>query len=567
MNKSPAPTCTVRTAPVGPWYLLNLEARIPDGLQMRKHVEFSFDREFAGLSPRGIPLSVKGTAGPAAIGSLSLLKEKPSDWKAIPHFAEQCLPVVTPKPRLAYFGMRRSGWGDHCTTLCIHPNDLAPIVEIDDERSKPHPNELSITKVTPNVVNLVARFAQRLKLVLFGGSATQLLRKSHSYVRVPITLELNRAEWLALGRHLFTGKSSGTLLDTTRLFEVENRFGLAFRSNPQNYFKLPGQSIDEVKATWGVDVSRPCGYDGKNLLFASLAVLQESKLSRLLPNAIKLKGRRINVVRHVANDPSVCEVAFKEAHTAGIISPANILYVDPTLEHIYVDDKELLVDDFKAPVVARTRLYEGYYADPVAVCPQKLIKQFLVPCRQAVRKYVIPRSVDNFRVLTQSLREASEADPPGRYYRLADLQNLAERDLHQERAERLARKQRLVERYGDLLPDGYEALTDEEIGRYFQVQDLVQVGEIIEAEHHPLLPGGYRVRVMVEWLQKQAPDLVLTCPVKKRTYIRTLDRFEDLIHIPGFWAAVEQTFESAGPWLRKLITCAQAQQAALISAI
>lgn len=97
-------------------------------------------------------------------------------------------------------------------------------------------------------------------------------------------------------------------------------------------------------------------------------------------------------------------------------------------------------------------------------------------------------------------------------------------------------------------------------------QDLVQAGEFIQAEHHPLMPPAYHGHIMVNWLRTDAPQLIKTCPVTRQNYVRKLDGFEDLVDIPGFWHTVEATM-GGGTWLRKLVTCPQVQAAALISAI
>src|SRR5205814_5289479 len=120
----------VKTVPIGPWFLLTMNVEIPRELPKKDYAQFSFDRQFAGLSPHGIPLSVKGTTGPAAIGTIPLLQEKPVGWHGLPNFAPAGLPVLTPNPRVAFFGIRKAEWKQRCTSLCIHPDDLAAIVEI-----------------------------------------------------------------------------------------------------------------------------------------------------------------------------------------------------------------------------------------------------------------------------------------------------------------------------------------------------------------------------------------------------------------------------------------------------
>jgi hypothetical protein len=194
----------------------------------------------------------------------------------------------------------------------------------------------------------------------------------------------------------------------------------------------------------------------------------------------------------------------------------------------------------------------------------------LVPARQAVRTYAIPDNITAFRVITLNPAVNSEVGPPGKYYLLADLQNLAQRDLKLEREERSAREKRLVARYGAALPPGHQKLTDAEIALHFEIQDLLGQGQIINAENHPLLPGGCSTWRIEDWLRKEAPHLIKTCPVSKESYVHRLESFEDLADIPGFWEAIESAFEPVvkkKEWLRKLVTCPKVQAAALISAL
>ena len=179
---------------------------------------------------------------------------------------------------------------------------------------------------------------------------------------------------------------------------------------------------------------------------------------------------------------------------------------------------------------------------------------------------MIPNRVTSFRGRPQSVAGSSAADPPGTYYLLDDLRNLARRDLRQELAERRVREKHLVERYGSDLPKNYKQFTDEQIEFYFKIHDLLRTGEIIKAKDHPLLPGEFNTGAMVEWLLRAAPNLVMICPITQQAYVFRLNGMEDLVAIPGFWEAVESTF-GAGNWLGKLVTCPEARAAAVVSAI
>jgi len=539
MNNCAVPTCTVKTVPLGPVFLLEApKVEIPRDLSIRDHLPFSFDRKFAGFAPRGKPLSIKGSEGSAAIGIIPVLKEKPEGWLALPYIPAAGLPVLTAEPRLAFFQIPNISWTWDPPCLCIHPDDVAMTVEIIDQESPRKPTDVEVREFTPEMVNLFLRETQEFKVLFLNGGTC---------VRVPVSLRFNRSDWAVFHRHVFTRSSAGTVLDTTVIGKKED------------VFTIPGHSMDEVTAMWGVGGTRPCAYDGKHLYFKSLRVIEGTKLGRLHPNAARLEGRHLQV------KSSYRDYSFdlSEALDGGIIPSSGILHVDPVIKTIYLSSGELAISSFKGPVV----LPDGRHVEqPTLLCPHYLVPQYLVSARQAARTYAVPGNVTRYRVRTQEAATASDGDPVGNYYLLADLQNLSARDLKRERAERSARYQRLVDRYGAVLPAGYEKLTDEQIALYFEIQGLVCEGEIILAESHPLLPVGYHASRLLDWIQKAAPHLVMTCPVTRQVYLRRMDGFDELVDIPGFMQAVQTVF-GGGPWLLKLILCPKVQAAALISAI
>jgi hypothetical protein len=329
-------------------------------------------------------------------------------------------------------------------------------------------------------------------------------------------------------------------------------------------FKLPGDTLQEVRARWGVGNTVPCGFDGANLYFTTLHVLHGANLGRLYPNAKRLEGccikvptrDRLHSTYYSSDYSSNYAFRLSEALDAGLVPANSILDVDASISTIWIPSDRLQVGQLRRPIALERRMWE----DPTLLCPQPLLPTFLLPAGQAVRKYAIPGNITPFNVVGS----------PGKYYLLADLQNLAPRNYKREREERSARQSRLVERYGTALPQGYERLTDAEIGLYFEIRDLQQQGEIIRVENHPLMPGGHFTRPIIDWLRKEASHLIKTCPVSRQSYVRRFDSFEDLADIPGFWPAVESAFVSSGgnrEWLRKLVACPKAQAAALISAL
>jgi hypothetical protein len=538
-------------------FLLTLKVEIPGGLPKRDYAEFRFNRQFAGLSPHGIPLSVKDTTGPAAIGAIPLLPEKPMGWHELPIFATAGLPVLNPNPRLAFSGIQSAE-----LKLCVHADDLAAIVETFSDELNPQPaTDVVIHKLTPVLLNMLVRHAQHLKLVLIGGS---------TYVRIPTSppfrgmrlVRLSRADWAVLNRHVFSGNNSATLSQTTSILS-SNGPGSRLPGGAEMCFKLPGDTLQEVRARWGVGNTMPCGFDGANLYFTILHVLQGANLGRLYPNAKRLEGCRIQVPTrdrlhstYYSSNYSNYMFPLSEALDAGLVPANSILEVDASISTIWIPSDRLQVGQLRRPIAFQRRPWE----ESTLLCPQPLMPTFLLPAGQAVRKYAIPGNITPFNVVGS----------PGKYYLLADLQNLAPRNYKREREERVARQRRLVDRYGAALPQGYERLTDDEIALYFDIQDLQKQGEVISVGNHPLMPGGHFNPPIIDWLRKEAPHLIKTCPVSKQSYVYRLDSFEALSDMPGFWEAVESAFKSIGgkkEWLRKLVTCPKVQAAALISAL
>ena len=402
-KKCTTPNCTVTTSPIGTWFLLApLGVEIPRYLPRRGHIKFSFDRRFAGLCRSGTPLSVEGSAGPAAIGAIPLVPEKPKGWLTLPHLADAGLLVLTASPRLVFVGIRKAGYYEACTSLCIHPEDLASIVEIPDQESQPSCTDVKVESLTAAHVNLLIQHSPQIKIALLG---------KYTYLRISASLQLPTTVWTAINRHVFTGKCSGTVLDTTEITNYD-----FFR------LQLPGHSIDEVEASWGACGSRPSSYDGTHLAFTSLEVVDGAKLSRLYPKARGLKGRRLEVLQFYPRDASPhYGMDLAEAEAAQVIPKSGVLHVDESLSTIYAITEELHVEDFKQPVEA-PRVWRQ---DPAIVCPHHLIEKFLMPARQAVRIYAVPRTLRPFRVRTRSVTHPSDGDPPGNYYLLSDLRKLA----------------------------------------------------------------------------------------------------------------------------------------------
>ena len=540
MNSYTAPTCTVKTIRQGPWFLLSVDLKVARELRVKEYTRFSFDRTFAGLSCRGIPLSMKESSTPAAIGPIPILPEKPKGWVPIPGFPSAGLLVRNANPRLAFFGMREAYWAWDCTSLCIHAQDLAVAPEIVKDQCDPQSTDFEVEQFTPDIVNLLAQHDQELKLVLV---------RRGTFVRVPASLRLNCREWVALGRHVPSGNSTATLAETIIIEERDN------------CFKLPGRTIDEILKKWGVDATKPMAYDGKSLYFESIRVVQGAKLSPLFAGAALLEGRCLNVPQLEPHGGRVYEVSLELAFDERIVPPDANLQVDPELKAIYLHGNGLAIGAMQRPIVASIETY----GTPVILCPKHLVSRFLVPATRAARTYAIPANIRPLPVLTCEDDTLWGEDRPRTWYLRADIQNLPRRDLKREREERQARHKRLVDLYGSKLPPGYTKLTDEQIAAYFQVQDLVQAGELVEPAQHPLMPR-YSTHIIVDWIQKQAPHLITQCPVSQKIYLRQMNRFEDLVEIPGFWQAVESVV-GEGTWLRRLITCPSVQAAALVSAI
>jgi hypothetical protein len=507
---------------------------------MRYYAKFSLDRQFAGFSPCRIPLSIRGSAGPAMIGAYPLLPAKPKGWRIIGRFPEKGLLVRTAQPRLVFCGGRDANWGFDGPPVCMHGEDLTEVVVLPRAGSSPGPFDQPITSITPQLVSLLAQHPKQLKLVTFPYDPC---------IRVSPGVRLTGSDWSHLGRHVFTTNSCAAFHDTAAIREHRGSF------------KVPGHCIDQVRVQWGVGVTKPQAYDGKHLYFTSLQVLDGAKLGRLFPDAARLEGRHLTTRSSHDTDDLHYSLSLCQALDAGIVPARGMLEVDSAFETIRLPRMSFSITQCKQPVTVQT----GRWERSVILCPRHLVQNFLMSTQQAGRTFTVPDKLKRFKVVVESGVEPSDATMPGSYYLLTDLQNLPTRDLKREREERAARRKRIVDRYGSALPAHYEKFTDEQIASYFEIQDLAQQGEFIPVREHPLMPG-YRYGGMIEWIQVEAPHLVRKCPLTGQEFLRRMESYEDLAEIPGFWAAIESTLGGEG-WLRKLVTCPKVQAAALISAI
>jgi hypothetical protein len=479
--------------------------------------------------------------------------------------------LKTGLPRLAFIGVRSNpSWRQWYRTFGIHSEDLAEAVQVADEAdNEPQATDAQINVVSTEIAKLLVQYRTQLKLILFG---------RETYVRIPSTLSLARDQWRVLCRHLFTGKPLGCIQDT-----VPCESASPYRMSSEGAIELPGSCLSEVRALFGIGQDKPSGYDGSNLLFDSILVQDATRLSRLFPHAEFLNGRQVSVVDTLnRREPppqaraSVDELEarlkrlqgsshrpqpfpLRQAAAAGVIPRQGDLIVDPKLEHIYLHADQVQIKKLKAPLQFRPLSRDEL---PGLICPQSLVEAHLATAAKAARIYNLPADLTKYKVRTFDLGAHEKLELAGAYYMKTDLASLPRRNLRCERAQKNARRERLVSQYGTNLPVDFEQHSDEDLKSYFEIQDLVARGEIVPASEHPALPNNYWNNQFFNWIQKAKPELVLSCPVTRNGFIRAQCSIEDLADLPDFWLTITTTF-GAGPWLRKLLLSPKARAAAL----
>jgi len=446
-------------------------------------------------------------------------------------------------------------WEDFYEQVAVHRDDLAEIVEVDQPSNRPPRSPaFPIAELSSAAVRLLAQYSSELRLVV---------RNNQPHIRFPKSFQLRQDQWKLLSRHVFTGKTIGCVEET-----------VSIDSDLDYLIKLPGRSLREVIDRCGIAETKPLAYDGSNLLFSSIHVKDASKLS-CHHSQLKLLGGRILRCAGQADSidcrfgPERTEVSdwwrfpLHKAAEAGIIPKEGVVTVDAALKYLYLPKTQINISSLNRPLKYRSQMYE-----PVGLlCPLPLIRTCLLPSAKAVRAYRIPSEVQKYTVRTLDPTTAEEVDLPGKYFQLSDLASLPARDIRQERADRKARDERLIARYGPDLPADYQQFTDEDLETYYRIKELVAQGEIVPTTGHPLLPQPkYWCGDFLEWIKEVAPDRVVTCPITKQKYLRSIAGMDELAKLPGFWAAVERTLGQTS-WVRSLILEPSVRAAALAHAI
>src|SRR5439155_16580767 len=178
-------------------------------------------------------------------------------------------------------------------------------------------------------------YAKQLRIVVLAGE---------QYLRVPNALSLSENQWKLLSRHIFTGKPMGCLEET-----------VAYRSNSGHGFdsplliELPGRSLGELVARFGISPQKPSGFDGRNFLFESITVEDASKLASCFPRTRLFSGRVLRVVGPrelgATNDRGMLTLNhwdrlpsynLHQAADAGVVPPQGDIVVDWRLEWIFL---------------------------------------------------------------------------------------------------------------------------------------------------------------------------------------------------------------------------------------
>lgn len=549
------PHCKTIITPVGPWFhLAPLDVEIPKNLKPERFVRFDYGLTFAGRSARGICLSVKKSASQPRIGPYPIFAQAPPDWVVFQAPIPGLL-LRSDKPRLAFIGIKveASGWQQCYEQIAVQRDDLAEIVEVAQPPDRaPLSTEIPVEQLSPEIARLLVQYASQLRVVFINGGP---------HIHFPTNFRLRQDQWKLLSRHIFTGKSIGC---------VEETVPLSMRSD--DLIKLPGTSLGAVIDRWGIGESKPLAYDGSNHLFRSIHVTNAAKLSGHYPQAKLLSGRVLQAAGNSGSlrsrlglePPAVSgwwSFPLLEAAEAGIIPPEGDLTVDSKLKYLFLP--KVNITSLQRPL----KFTCGHYEPLSLLCPQTLIVTYLLNSAKAVRAYRIPGEVEKYEVQTLDPTTKKLLNLPGMYYQLSDLASLPRRDLRQERADRKARHERLIARYGPDLPADYQRYTDEDLENYYTIKELVARGEIVPTVNHPLLPEiNYRQDGFLEWIKEVQPDLVLRCPISGRHYLRPISGMEALADLPGFWPTVERILGQSS-WVRSLILNPSVQAAALAHAI
>lgn len=494
--------------------------------------KYSNDLEFAGVSARGIPLSKAKTQGPANISGYPIRLVAPVDWVCVRH--NVALPLNTNTPDIV--AVLPTMWGS--LQIYVNPTNIYHRTQAYNQAilDKEYPrHDLILTELNSEVINLHRKHQDSLLII----------DQNFTRLALPHKSVLTKAEWLSIGRHIFTGAPSAEFEDTVTI-------GASFTG-----YEFSGNTVQDVTNKWGI-TGTPEGKTPNGLVFPRFKVTDATKASRWQHVLRYMEGKNIKAFQEFGCNNWAIEVKSLLANRRLL---AVIDEVGINANGQRVSTKTPLKDDLlDAPLC----IVDLHADERVVICPIDKVDEFLMSTKEASRRYQLPPNTIKYVLCYRVDRAVRQA---GTWILKEFLDLQLDRNHKEEADQRNARKQSLEAKYGTL-PILWRTFSDAQLADHFEIKSLVDKGTLVALHNSPFIPvtkrGDFLHWLKTETVVAKIGKSTYEDPINNEQFVRNFESMSELAVLPGFWEMVQKAFGEKD-WLQKLFLCEEVRAAALAS--
>ena len=476
----------------GKCYVVKLEVKIPHPLDARQHARFDYQKAFAGLTVRGIPLSHKTSkqTGQAKIGDVPWLEQAPEGWIKVGRNVRTIF-TTNPKPNFCFVGTISSVWEG--PEIALDPKDKVEnwttggSFNTYDEKSE------VLLGLDKAALTWLADNPGKAQFSWFNAGA---------HLKMVPLAELTPDEWALFKRYIPTERQTAPLNKTVRL---EAGPGLPVRS----------KTIAEAEAAYGIHVLELNSFWQDHLLVSSLEVRDLALFEPHFPLLVPFAGRNM---RFGATTYSQMQLPIEQSKAILDALPNGSVLLSDRKDRLFFERGSVVFDRLPAPI--RVESTQG--GAQIFCTAEHIHKGLVVSARDAKLKRQIPDTLPSAEALTGRHEQCD-----GNWFLLDEIMQFPERSLKTERVLREERKKRLLAELGKL-PEDWNRFTDEELKAHFSILGRQAAGELHLSENHPVCQAldWHGRQNILEWLKKST-DYVVSDPIGQRNYIRHFDGLEE----------------------------------------
>jgi hypothetical protein len=477
-------SCHITTKNLKPGiFLVSVECSLTTNLLAEKYVPFKANLMFAGISLRGALLSKK-QAGTANIDGIPVVSKAKSDWLTIQ--GDKVL-ANTYHPEIVIEPNRRGA------SIFINPKHII------DRYQLKHSYRLN-------------SFATELDTALWFHAhhpASYITQTDNDFdVVIPKNYQMPTNDWLKLAQHNFTHKK---LVSAKYVVPIEG----------SNQFKLKAHTIEEVLTNYGVK-GQLVAREKDKLAFNKLTVLNPMKACKINPILEFIQHAH---VYHTPDPHIYPESILRNPRLASHIKQCKEEWnITPDFSRIAFDWQTIPVELLDFPLVTHAMARE-----PIAFIPPQKLDTYFLPVHTATRTHHLDKIV-KYRI---NLKGNGKPEF-GFYVAKKELENAPIKDKQAEKKRIQERADLFQTKYQLPLPENWEEANDQNLHAYFTIQTQLRNGDVIPLSEFQLIPPDTEdVRQPFDsWLRDQ--DIIVTCPISRRDYIKNIISFDELVDIPGF---------------------------------